>query len=243
MRAVILAAGVGSRLLPHTKNQPKCLLQVRGHCVLDYQIQALKQCHIKDIAIVTGHCGAKIEKHMETKGIPVTIIRNEDYKTTNNAYSLFLANKFIQRDQSPCILINSDLIFGPEMLHTLLAAPEPDGMIIESKVDPTSDMVKAKTRGKRIIHMSKEIPERLASAQVIGPVKFSPRGTVRFLNHIESQIKKGERNHWFFYTLGEYAAHHRFVGIENQGYFWAEIDTPSDLAWARKYTPPNFFND
>src|SRR5687768_7452561 len=64
MRAVILAAGLGSRMLPHTESRPKCLLKIGGHSILEYQLAALRQCGISDVVIVLGHQGDKIRAHL-----------------------------------------------------------------------------------------------------------------------------------------------------------------------------------
>ena len=55
MKAIILAAGSGSRLLPITKEIPKCLIRVSDKCILDYQLDALLELEITDIAIITSN--------------------------------------------------------------------------------------------------------------------------------------------------------------------------------------------
>lgn len=62
MKAIIMAAGRATRMLPLTKNMPKCLLKINGKTILQHQIDVLKKCGIKEIVIITGHEAEKIEK-------------------------------------------------------------------------------------------------------------------------------------------------------------------------------------
>ena len=66
--AIILAAGSGSRLLPHTAHAPKCLTPIAGQPILRYQIAALRQCAISDIVIVIGYKGDCIREFVDSSG-------------------------------------------------------------------------------------------------------------------------------------------------------------------------------
>lgn len=238
MKAIILAAGSGTRLLPQTKETPKCLLDISGKAILDYQLNVLRKCGITDIAIVTGFQNEKIKNHL--KNTSVSFIHNDDYKTTNNAYSLWLARDFVHGDTEGFIVINSDLLFQSAMLQTILDAPIADGMIIEQTVNPASDMVKITMEETKIIHMSKQIPPDQAHAEAVGPVKFSVEGGKRFMEHIERAIDGGDKMNWFFYTISDYAKEYPFFGVPNPQHLWAEVDTPEDLELARKIIPTDF---
>ena len=235
MKAIILAGGKATRLRPHTENTQKCLLEVSGHTVLDYQLSALEKCNVTDIAIVTGYCAEKIHAHMSKKKQPVTFIDNREYEETNNAYGLLLARSFVEHDPEGFLVINSDLIFEPNMLKLLIDSDSRDGMLIERTYDLASDMVKVEMEGKQIREMRKDLPAERVSAQALGPVKFSQAGGKAYLDFIAE-----ERKNWLFYTISDYAKEHTFHGIENSGYLWAEIDTPEDLEEARKKIPFDF---
>jgi len=236
MHAIILAAGVGSRLLPHTDTLPKCLLTVRGHRILDYQIRALTQCGINNIIVVVGHQGKKIQNHLS---IPVTFIENRDYRTTNSSYSLWLARKHLHNG---FIYLNSDLIFHPEMLRALLATRHENAIVIDKSGSSSKDMFGAHMDGERILKIDKKLPEHLMAAEAVGPAKFSPAGASRVFDHIEELIAAGEKNRWCYDVFSRIAKDHHFMGIENPGHFWAEIDTPEDLAWATENMPHNFMD-
>lgn len=234
MKAVILAGGQATRLRPHTDHTQKCLLEVSGHTVLDYQLAALKKCGIHDVAIVTGHCADKVHDHMQNHEQKVTFVNNLEYKETNNAHGLSLARSFVENDPEGFLIVNSDLIFEPKMLRCLIDSDSKDGMMVEREFDLSNDMVKVEMVGKQIREMRKDLPVERVNAQALGPVKFSQEGGALYLDFI-----KNERTNWLFYTLSDYSKEHTFHGIDNPGYLWAEIDTPEDLEKARAKVPLN----
>lgn len=243
MKVVIIAGGQGKRLLPITKDIPKCLVKVHDKTILDYQLAALDYCGINDIAVITGYRDDLVRKHLVDKGVKATILHNHDYETTNNAYGIWLARDYVADSQDGFLLINADLIFPPMMLEFLIKHKEPDGIVIETTSDPASDQVKIKMEGDNIVAMSKEIPPEDTVGEAVGPVKFSAKGGQAFMDFIGSFITKGELNHWFFYMLGDFARERWFAGIVNPGFTWAEIDTPKDLEEAYKIISKDFLDE
>lgn len=240
MKAVIIAGGQGKRLLPYTAKIPKCLIKVNDRAILDYQLTALNDCGINDIAIITGFGDEHVRKYLKDNNKDLTIIHNADYATTNNAYGIWLARDYVADSIDGFLLINSDLIFSAEMLKFLIEHQEADAIVIEKTSRPESDMVKIKMEGDNIVQMSKDIPPEDTVGEAVGPVKFSADGGKRFMDFIGSFIAKGELNHWFFYMLGDYSRDNHFAGIDNPDYVWAEIDTPEDLDLAHRLIAKDF---
>jgi L-glutamine-phosphate cytidylyltransferase len=234
MRAVILAAGLGSRMLPHTESRPKCLLKIGGHSILEYQLAALRQCGISDIVIVLGHQGDKIRAHLN---VPVTFIHNPEYASTGSSYSLWLTRDLIG---DGFLYINSDLVFHPRMLDALLASPHPDAIVVDRTVNLAGDMQKANMDGARILRMSKNMPEGLAAAEVVGPAKFSPEGARHIVTCLDALVARGERSRWAYEAFGEVARDRMFMGVDNPGCIWAEVDTPTDLIEASQRIPSHY---
>lgn len=90
MIAVILAAGMASRLRPLTDDRPKCLLRVGSKCILQRTVDSLVAAGIRQIVVVTGYRGGMIRLFLEGNypDIDFHFIENADFKTTNNIYSL-----------------------------------------------------------------------------------------------------------------------------------------------------------
>ena len=126
--ALLLAAGTGSRLAPLTDNIPKCLVPVNEVSILQRLLETLRSYNFNKLVIVVGHQADSIRNFLGTKayGMEIVYITSPVYKTTNNIYSLWLAGKAIEE---PFLLIESDLVFDPEMLGSML---QPDRIAIST---------------------------------------------------------------------------------------------------------------
>lgn len=237
MKAVILAAGLGTRLRPSTEFMPKCLTRVHGHTILDYQLAAMKKCGITEVAMVIGHCGEKLRAYAAEHDLSLTFIENENYAETNNAHSLWRARDWLLDSPDGFLVFNSDLIFQHELLQTLLDSDKPDAIVIDTNPDMESDQVKIEMNGDRIYDMRKDLPAEKTVAEAVGPVKFSPAGGAQYLDFIADEL-----TNWLFYTMSDYAKKHDFYGVKNPGYLWAEIDTNEDHTVAADIIPADFMD-
>lgn len=94
MKAIILAAGMGTRLRPLTDNTPKSLIKVQGQPMLERQIEFLQEKGITDIIVVTGYLKEKFEYLKEKYG--VTLIHNNKYDVYNNVYTMYLVRQHLK---------------------------------------------------------------------------------------------------------------------------------------------------
>lgn len=124
--ALLLAAGTGTRLLPFTDNAPKCLTLVQGIPILERLVHILREQKFKKLVVVIGHLGDHIRAFLKEKAgdMQVDFITSPVYRTTNNVYSLWLAQEQIQE---PFLLVESDLVFDASMLDGML---QPDKIAI-----------------------------------------------------------------------------------------------------------------
>src|SRR5574344_2309408 len=120
MIAVILAAGMASRLRPLTDDRPKCLLQVGNRCLLQRTVDALVSAGIGEIVVVTGYRGNMIRDFLNGhyRDVQFHFIDNPDYPTTNNIYSLWLTKSFVAGKDF--ILLDSDILFDPQIIKVML---------------------------------------------------------------------------------------------------------------------------
>ena len=111
MNAIILAAGMGVRLLPNTKNVPKGMLKLFNETLIERQIKIFHSCNINDITIVTGYRSEVID-------IPgVNYVKNENYETTGMNESLFCA---LEPSSSPVLVTYSDIVFEQKIVQQML---------------------------------------------------------------------------------------------------------------------------
>lgn len=93
MKAILLAAGMGTRLRPLTLDTPKSLVKVNGKPILEKQIEFLKEIGIEEIIIVTGYLKEKFE-YLRDK-YKVTLIHNDKYNQYNNIYTMYLVREYL----------------------------------------------------------------------------------------------------------------------------------------------------
>ncbi len=114
MKAIILAAGLGSRLGSATNDTPKGMLLFQGKPLLQWQIESLKSAGIEDITIITGHCASCIN-------FPdIKYVHNPLYASTNMLESLFCAREELK---DGFILSYADIVYVPELVRSLISSP------------------------------------------------------------------------------------------------------------------------
>ena len=120
MQAIILAAGMGKRLGEYTKNNTKCMVSVNGTPLIDRLLGQLCKLSLNRVVIVVGYEGQKLMDYLgnERNGLKIEYVNNPIYDKTNNIYSLALAEKQLQEDDT--LLIESDLIFDDGMFNLLM---------------------------------------------------------------------------------------------------------------------------
>ncbi len=124
MKAIILAAGQGTRLRPLTDDRPKCLVELGGMTLLDRQMLALKEAGINDISVVVGYRGDLIEK----KGFKV--FYNPEYETTNMVRSFFAARDLLKGD-SDILILYGDIVYEPQVIQKVLDCRDPFCLAID----------------------------------------------------------------------------------------------------------------
>ena len=126
MQAIILAAGTGSRLMPLTHDRPKCLIELAGKSLLQWQLEALNQAKIDKISIVVGYKSEFIIEQYATKFN--NIFHNHQYLSTNMVSSLFCARTLFDEDVLVCY---GDIIYSPQVVENLFRCKTDFGVVID----------------------------------------------------------------------------------------------------------------
>jgi choline kinase len=240
MKAVLLAAGQGTRIRSVHGEHPKCLIEVDKTTILDHQLKALSMAGIKEVAIVVGYEKEQIVAHVRSKELSycqrIHFIENPEFALTNNIYSLWLAIDWLRGDDF--IVLNADVIFDPEILNSAVQPYAPISMI----VDPLwrDETMKVIIDGDRVIRMSKRISQEESSGTYIGITVFSKSIQNRFFRTMNSLIAAGRVNEFFNIAVQELVDEGIHVGhTSTDGSAWAEIDDPLDLTFAQQSVFPN----
>lgn len=119
MKAIILAAGMGTRLRPLTNMTPKCLVSVNGKPMLEYQLDGLAQAGLKECVLVVGYRASQISHRIGSnyRGIAISYVENPLFQQTNNLYSLWLARDYLDDD---IVLLEGDLLFEDDVIRKLI---------------------------------------------------------------------------------------------------------------------------
>lgn len=131
MQAIILAAGMGKRLGELTRDNTKCMIKVNGERMIDRTLTMLSHLNLTRVVIVIGYCGDNLRNYVgkEYKGLKIQYIENPIYDKTNNIYSLALAKKELQEDDT--LLLESDIIFEESLLTKLINDPFPNLALVD----------------------------------------------------------------------------------------------------------------
>lgn len=229
-KAIILAAGQGRRLLPLTRNRPKCLLKVGEKTILEHQIERLARIGIDDITVVTGHQAEKI--HSLLNGRP-TYIHNHDYLVTSSLYSFWLAR---ESAKDGFVVLNSDVLFHEEILFKLLVSPYPGALAMEYNQQLGEEEMKIQVKNGKVARISKALRE--FDGENLGIVKFSKKGAHRLLRTVEATVKAGIVNVPIPYAFHQLAKHYSLFVVSTEKLPWIEIDFVEDLQKAREFIYP-----
>lgn len=114
MRAIILAAGRGSRMKDLTEHQPKCCVPLEGKPLIEWQVGALRRAGIQEVAIVSGYLGNMVEPYADMA------FQNPRWAETNMVRSLMQAAEWLET--VPCVISYSDIVYHPDHVQALMQA-------------------------------------------------------------------------------------------------------------------------
>jgi choline kinase len=241
MRAVILAAGKGSRLNGTAGESPKCLVELGGIRLIDRQIRVLREAGIDDIVVVVG-CQA--ERVRRACGHEITYIENTRYAQTNSLYSLWLARPLLSEG---FVVLNCDVLFHPALLTDLLASRHEDALLLayrEASQPPYGEEeMKVQVRSGRVVDMSKAMDPANADGENLGIVKFGARGAAALVPIMDEIIAGGGLRDWAPRAFAQFAQHRALYAIGTRGLPWIEIDFPEDYQRARHDVLPAIEHD
>lgn len=229
MKALILAAGFGSRLAPITDTVPKSLVPVNGKPILFKQIDNLHNNGITDITVISGYKADIMFKEVKNKYPDIKVIESKDYATTNNMYSAYLGIKSIGFDGF--LMMNADVFYDESVIKELLAFPY-DNAIVTDIGTYNEESMKVVERDGRLVEISKAITQNDALGSSIDVYKFGQNGAKAFYEKCKEYIEdKKELKMWSEVALNDILNDVEFKACPLVGR-WFEIDNHEDLAKA-----------
>jgi NDP-sugar pyrophosphorylase family protein len=244
MKAVILAAGRGTRLRPYTDSLPKCLVPLNGTPILQRQIEALDRAGVRDCILVVGYLSAEIRALIGQRwgGVRVSYVENPRYHETNNLYSLWLARKEMDDD---ILLLEGDLVFDEGLLLDLSRSPYADAAVVDvyrSSMEGTVVIAAGGVANAMVLKSAQPAGfDYSAALKTVNIYRLSQATLARhFLPELDRFVTNGQVNQFYEAALAELIDQGRLrLGVHLPGTRrWAEIDTVEDLVEARRIFQP-----
>ncbi len=251
MIAVILAAGLASRLRPLTDTRPKCLLQVGERCLLQRTIDAIVECGITELVLVTGYRQEMIEEFVaktyinssntENKNLKFDFIANPRYNETNNIYSLYLTSPVVRgRD---FVLLDSDILFDPEVLRRVVEAPSANALALNRHELGDEEIKVIADQEGRVMEISKVCSIEKSEGESVGIEKMSATYSEALFETLDQMIGVEGQDNVFYEKAFERLIDkgQTFTYVDTTDAFSIELDTVEDFRMAKELIPAELY--
>ena len=229
MKAVIVAAGISSRLYPLTKELPKCLLKVGGKTLIHRSVETLVDHGIDDICVVVGFQSEKLIEHL---GTDLEFINNTDYENNNNMASLGFAKNFV--NNKPFIYLHSDLLFHPEII-TNLEPEHNDNLHMVDRTSNDQEAMKVLVNDGLYVRSNKDIALDQSYGEWLGISKFSSDTSKRLFQVIDELLSENNAMSYDTSAFNRLADAGEVMPVKDvDGLPWIEIDFHDDLHIAKE---------
>lgn len=235
MKAIILAAGQGRRLMPLTANLAKCCLPLHGMSILEWQLSQIAQCDVDEVIVITGFAHERVDKiAANSRNIKVHTLHNPLYAHTDNLGTCWEARTEMTE---PFILMNGDTLFEAAILQRLMANQSQFPITLATDSKPAFDLddMKIITQGERLLKVSKQLDISLVSGESIGLMKFNQQGADAFRQQLEMMMEQDNALKLWYLSAIDQLASQGLAGICSiNGLSWCEVDDAGDYAAATK---------
>lgn len=239
-KAIILSAGQGSRLLPLTRDVPKCMIDFNGRTLISWQVAALVANGVTDIVVVTGFRTERVEDHAlqlyRDTGARIRTVFNPFFQVADNLGTCWIVREEMDRD---FIILNGDTIVSDEIVAKLIAGAE-DAVTVTVDVKPgdydDDDMKVNRDETGRLLAIGKRLLPHDTNAESIGMLAFKGEGPAIFRNQIDQMMRHPEVERWYLRAIDIIAKGNRVGTVSIEGLDWQEVDFPQDVEAAKRLT-------
>ncbi len=234
-RAVILAAGAGTRLRPLTDDRPKAMLVVGGEPLLLRLARQLARVGVSELVIATGHREEAVSAVLASLPIPAVVRRNDDYATTQNIVSFYGCADRLRGGET--WKLDGDVLFEDAFLERLARAPMHDDELlcaVDRRHDLGAEEMKVELSGTRIVGFGKAIDPKRAAGESAGVERIGSRALSSIVDAMGAAVTAGE-THLYYEDVYDRLVQQRAlraIAVDVSDLRWTEIDTPEDLARA-----------
>lgn len=233
--AVILGAGMGTRLGTEFESQPKGFLRLGECTIIEESVEKLRRAAIDRVIIATGHCHEYYDDFARDSGGFVETVHNPRYRDSGSLYSLYLLREQINDD---FLLLESDLIYEERALTAAIGFPG-DNCVLLSGFTGSGDEVFVELAAGRLVNMSKNRSELgEISGELVGITKVSTALYEQMLATAENLFLDSLHQDYETDGLVKASRQYPVYGHLVEDLLWAEIDDADHLERARKRIYP-----
>lgn len=240
MKAIILSAGQGRRLLPLTEDTPKCLLHLSGRSLLEWQLRALAAGGVDEAVVVTGFKADRVEEAIgrSSSAIKVRALHNPFFAVADNLASCWIARNEMDGE---FLILNGDTLIEPRIVTRLVGerARAAITVTVDRKRAYDADDMKVSLDGDRLIRIGKVLPEDVPiDGESIGFLRFSPEGGRLFTAELERTIRSNTGLClWYLSAIDRMAQAGCDIATRSiEGLDWGELDDADDLETDQRMT-------
>ena len=232
MKALLLAAGRGTRISRYLDGNPKCTVELgNGQRLIEYTIDILKKKGVTEIALATGYRHQVIEKILAKSA--VEFFYNPFYDVTNSIASLWFAKDFLGNDD--ILIMNADVFAEERVYDRLLNCTKNPVLAFDSSRKEEADYKFFCPNGT-IEKYGKELKGDDISGEYVGVAILRKDYINKFLIKMEDMIETQKHGQWWENILYELSATEDIYVEDVNGMFWAEVDYIEDYERIMKYT-------
>lgn len=227
MKAVIMVAGVGSRLSKTLKHLPKCLMAFDGETILSRNVRILKEHGIDDVVVVSGYRSSLVAE--ELRG-GATCVVNPFFRVTNSLASLWFAARQVDL-YDDLLLFNGDVVYEEAVLRRALDAERSPTMLIDTSVIEGADYRLA-VENEYVVNQGKDLSDEQTSGEYVGIAKLGRDFVPVYLSRVRELVERDERyGMWWEEALFVIRDDFRMkiYVTDVRGLFWAEADYTEDV--------------
>jgi len=233
LKAIILSAGQGRRLMPLTSNMAKCSLTLHGVSILEWQLKQIAKCDVDEVIVVTGFAFERVDAIVNSIDfINVRTLHNPMYAHTDNLGTCWEARTEMD---GPFVLMNGDTLFEAAVLQRLLDSDKkyPVTLATDSKPHFDLDDMKIISDGDRLLKVSKQLDISLVDGESIGLMVFNQTGARAFTAKLEEMMDQSNALKLWYLSAIDQLASDGLAGIcPIDGLSWCEVDDAADFTAA-----------
>jgi choline kinase len=231
--AVILVAGMGSRLRPLTDDRPKALVDVGGETILGRAVRLLAEHGVERVLLATGYREDAVREAMRSAPVAVECFRNPRFDGTQNSVSLAMCRSGARGEAF--FKLDGDVVFAPDVLSRLGAASRGLGVAVDRGRPLDAEAMKVRLDGTRITAFGKAIRVADAGGESIGIERVSARASEALFEALDAAGAQSRDQLYYEDVYSELIAEGAFdaEAVDVSDLSWTEVDDHDDLRRAR----------